>query len=161
MNQAITTDPDIHLPVVAETRVTIRMLLDKLTRQSDLDRAAEELDLTDRQVEAAVAEIVAHYSQPPEPSASIKAAAAQVATRIIMDLGWTVADIREILHRHFATASRAERAMELLVEHISEWAVWPEVNGCFWHVRDIKTHGDLARADNPVTAILRAGGEET
>ncbi len=65
-------------------------------------------------------------------------------------------EIREILHRHFGTASRAQRAWEIWEQHWQEWFIHCIAAG--WEVGSGLT--SLAIAPDPVTAILRAAGEE-
>lgn len=97
-----------------------------------------------------------------EPNPSIEAAAKEIYETITVRYFANTAVQKEIidcLHRHFGQASRAERAWEIYQEHRHEWTLFEGCDG-HWKVMQSGSMKLLESADNPITAILAAGGEE-
>lgn len=152
MTQAITTTPGVRggVPCVAGTRMTVAYFLE-LVAANGIDKVNCSYDFPAGHPMNVMIEIINHYSQPPGPS--IEAAAEELSDLAFATDSspeWLPA-FRDILTRHFGQASRAERAWELLEG--TDWQCEKRTTG-LWLVRS--KGKELARADNPITAILAA-----
>ncbi len=161
---AITSTPDVRggVPCVAGTDVPVFRILADIARTNMLHKIATRHSLTIFQLEFVLAELTSIYSQPPEPSASIEEAAKDIIKTLLAPAPsfWpeqSHKETQEILHRHFATASRAERAWEIWLKHQYRWQVLSVSFGSWGVVTFAGV--ELARDPDPITAILRAAGE--
>lgn len=171
MTQAIIST--LGVPCIAGTDVTVAELLADLSKGRTLIEIEDcRRGLPVDKITDTLDELAERYSQPPGPS--IEAAAREIARtsykfwRKVVDGESAVPEIRDILTRHFGQASRAERAWEIWQERRTEWEV--NVIGQYWDTwvvhqynyedEDPELINEIARADDPITAILRAAGEE-
>lgn len=156
---AITHDPKVcdGLPCVAGTTVAVASMLTELAKGACVEQLNDLGDCPQDLLSAALHQLAELYSHPPSPS--IEAAAEEIYEATGPALRWQRDDLQtitEILARHFGTASRAERAWEIYQEHWQEWFIHHIAAG--WEVGS--GFKSLAIAPDPITAILRAAGEE-